>query len=419
MRGAAFGEVRALWRTRPGRAVVASLAALALLTLAGLALLWPTGEPPVRDAQGTIVVSDAIEPAEVISVAQASCPVEGRPGCVRAEIRLEQGADAGRSSFLFLPGDEAAPRLSPGDRIRVTRNVEGFGDPATATPQSTLDGALDPSQAPFGFVDFRRSTPMWILAVAFLVLVLALGRRVGALSLLGLAIGLAVVVAFVVPAILRGEPPFWVGLVGAFAVMFATIVVVYGVGAKALASLLGTAAALVLTAALAVVFTEAAHLTGTASEDATLLNGAGGEVLSLQGLVLCGMVIGALGVLNDVTVSQASTVLALRRADPAQGVRALYRGGMEVGRDHLGATVNTLAFAYAGASLPLLLIFESQDITAGDALGRETVATEVVAALVGSLGLVAAVPLTTLLAALLAARLPREALPAGEHAHHH
>jgi uncharacterized membrane protein len=126
-----------------------------------------------------------------------------------------------------------------------------------------------------------------------------------------------------------------------------------------------------------------------------------------------------LGVLNDVTVSQASTVLALRRANPAQSARDLYHRAMDVGRDHLGATVNTLVFAYAGAALPLLLIFSSQSVTFGDAVNRETVASEIVAAICGSIGLVAAVPLTTMAATALAVRLPADALADdhGGHAH--
>jgi len=226
-----------------------------------------------------------------------------------------------------------------------------------------------------------------------------------------------IVTKFVVPAILDGSSPFAVALVGSFAAMFVTIVLVYGIGAKSLAALLGTAGSLLLTALLATALTSAAHLTGRASEDATLLQSLGEGRISLSGLVLAGILIAALGVLNDVTIGQASTVLALRRANPTQRFAQLYRAGAEVGRDHLGATVNTLVFAYAGASLPLLLIFSSQNIGFTDAIGRELVATEVVATLVGSIGLVAAVPLTTATAALLAMRLPVALLP--EHDHHH
>jgi uncharacterized membrane protein len=175
---------------------------------------------------------------------------------------------------------------------------------------------------------------------------------------------------------------------------------------------------LLATGLLAVIFVHSAHITGTSGDDATTIIGLGGGRLSLQGLILAGIVIGALGVLNDVTISQSSTVLALRKANPTQSIAELYRSAVDVGRDHLGATVNTLVFAYAGASLPLLLIFQSNGVTLGDALNRENVATEVVAALTGSIGLIAAVPLTTLAAVVLATRLPHGTLP-DEHAHAH
>jgi uncharacterized membrane protein len=122
--------------------------------------------------------------------------------------------------------------------------------------------------------------------------------------------------------------------------------------------------------------------------------------------VIAGIVIGALGVLDDVTVSQSSTVLALRRADPLMPAGRLFREAMTVGRDHLGATVNTLVLAYTGASLPLLLIFSGQGTAFIEAIGYEAVAAEVVATLVGSIGLVAAVPFTTALATWLATRVP-------------
>jgi uncharacterized membrane protein len=384
---------------------------LAALTIVGMAVLWPHERPTALGT--TLVISSGIVSAEVTGVQQMNCPVETRPGCARVSLRLLDGADKGKASSLVLPGDEAAPRLSPGDRIRVVAAQQSFGD----VPLEPI--ATDPTQAPYAFVDFERRSPLLWLALGFFALVAILGRRVGVLSLLGVGVGLLLVTAFVVPAILAGESPFAVALVGSFAAMFATIVLVYGIGAKSLAALLGTAASLLLIALLASVCTAAAHITGRASEDATLLQSLGQGRISLGGLVLAGIVIAALGVLNDVTISQASTVLALRRANPTQRFAALYRAGAAVGRDHLGATVNTLVFAYAGASLPLLLIFSSQGIGFGDAINRETVATEIVATLVGSIGLVAAVPLTTATAALLAISLPAALLPDHDHAHHH
>jgi uncharacterized membrane protein len=182
---------------------------------------------------------------------------------------------------------------------------------------------------------------------------------------------------------------------------------------------LGTATALALTAGLALYAVRVADITGLSSEQSTLLLSGVGGGLSLQGLVVAGMVIGALGVLDDVTVSQASTVLALRRANPALGFRRLFGEAITVGRDHLGATVNTLVLAYAGAALPVLLIFNTQATPFGEAVNREPVAEQIVAMLVGSIGLIAAVPLTTAVTALLATRMPRSALPEAAHEHAH
>jgi uncharacterized membrane protein len=398
--------VRSLLRSRAGRWIAGVVAGLAILTAIALVLLWPAGVQ--TRASGVIVVSRDLVPATVRSVASAVCPVETRPGCERVQIEVGRGHDTA-SSYLMLPGDEARPRLAPGDQITVSVNLGAFGG----------GGALDPSEAPYGFVDFQRRRPLVTLALLFVALVAVLGRRVGVTSLIAVVLGLLLVTSFVVPAILAGTPPLAVALVGSFAAMYASIVLVYGVGAKSLAALLGTAVSLLLTGALAVVFVHAAHITGTSGEDSTLVGSLAGGRLSLQGLVLAGMVIGGLGVLNDVTVSQASTVLALRGAAPGQTFVQLYRGALSVGRDHLGATVNTLVFAYAGAALPLLLIFASEGVALGDALNRETVATEVVATLVGSIGLIVSVPLTTLAAALLAVRLPADSLPGDAHVHGH
>jgi len=228
---------------------------------------------------------------------------------------------------------------------------------------------------------------------------------------------LLLVVEFVVPAILAGKPPLAVALVGALAVMLVTIPLAHGVGVTSMAAMLGSASALLITALLAVLMVGTAHLTGLSSEEATLLRGATGGALSPAGLILAGMVIGALDVLDDVTISQASTVLALHRTDPDQGRRTLYRRAITVGRDHLGATVNTLVLAYAGAALPVLLVFSNQGTGFGQALNRENVAEEVVAMLVGSMGLLVALPLTTALAARLAASLPQHLLPSEGHSH--
>jgi uncharacterized membrane protein len=203
---------------------------------------------------------------------------------------------------------------------------------------------------------------------------------------------------------------------GALGVMLATIPLVHGGGAKSLAACLGTAVALLLTLGLADLFTSLAHLSGLTTDEAVYLQSTTHD--SIRGLLLAGMVIGALGVLADTTVTQASTVMALRRANPSLGWRALMGHATSVGRDHIAATVNTLVLAYTGAALPILVIFSLGGTSFGSAVNSEAVAEPIIATLVGSIGLIAAVPLTTALAALLALQLPEKQLrDAHLHAH--
>lgn len=380
--------------------MAAVIGALVLATVVGLVALWPGGD---TEAMLGSVADARTEEAEVVGVVAAPCQTPEATNCQSVTVRIESGPDAGRR-YAFPLGDSGpAPEVSVGDRLRVAANAAPGGQPGPP---------------PYSFVDFERRAPLLWLAIAFAVLVVAFGRLRGALSLVGLAISLALVVFFVAPAILEGSEPLLVAIVGSTAVMLVTIALAHGLGPKSAAAMLGTAASLALTVGLAVVFTDAAHITGLASEEATFLQ-LGGTSVSLQGLVLAGIVIGALGVLDDVTVSQASAVMALRRADPAMNVRRLYRESLTVGRDHVSATVNTLVLAYVGASLPIVLIFSQGDTPFSQAVNLEAVATEIVAILVGSIGLIAAVPITTALAALLAVRLDPGVIPDAHAGHAH
>jgi uncharacterized membrane protein len=262
---------------------------------------------------------------------------------------------------------------------------------------------------PYSIVDFERKPPLLWLAVGFAALVILFGRLRGAMSLIGLGISLLIVLAFVVPALLRDSSPLAVALVGSMAVMLTTIPLAHGLGPKSLAAIVGTAVSLLLVVGLAILFTHATHLTGAASEEAATL-GANNQAIDLQGLLIAGMVIGALGVLDDVTISQASTVMALRGANPGLGFGELFRRAINVGRDHVSATVNTLVLAYVGTSLVTLLVFGSGQIGVIDAINLETIASVIVATLVGSIGLICAVPITTALAGLLAESIPAEQL---------
>ena len=374
---------------------------LAVATLIGLVVFWPDGDD-IRSPQGT--TRPKTESAEVVGVRSAPCAqVAGQHDCFRVTARVRSGPDEGdRVQFTFAA---AEGRFDVGDRIRVYKNV---------LPPEAVDagGRVDP----YSFSDFERRPPMLWLAAIFAGLVLLTSRWQGLRALTGLVASLGLIVFFVAPAILEGRSPTGVAFIGALAVMFVTIPLAHGIGPKTLAACLGTAVSLALALGLADLFIELSHLSGITSEEAVYLR-ATQQGLSLQGLLLAGMVIGALGVLDDLTVSQSSTVMALRRANPSLGFQKLFRSALGVGHDHIAATVNTLVLAYAGASLPILLVFSLAETSLGEALNFEAVAESVVGMLVGSIGLIAAVPVTTALAALLALRLEKDQL-ADAHAGH-
>jgi hypothetical protein len=394
---------------------IAALSIIAVATVFGIVALWP-GKVDASLGGG---ITGSTEHATVDSVTINPCPLP-RPGnCGEARVSLDSGPETGQQVTIGFggPGTE----LSPGDDIRVSRSVTPAsslrGAPAGQSQPAGTATSASGEQVTYNFVDFERRLPILLLALAFGGLVVLFGRLQGALSLLGLAISLVVILVFVVPALLDGESPLAVALVGSLAVMFAAIPLAHGLGPKGVAAMLGTAASLAVVIGLAIAATKLSHLTGLTEQTQILsLNGD----VSLQGLLIAGMVIGALGVLDDVTVSQASTVLALRGANPTFGVRELYGRALRVGRDHVSATVNTLVLAYAGSSLPLLLLFGSGQLGILDAINTEVVAKEVIAMLVGSIGLIIAVPITTALAAVLAQDFPVSALQAeaeGGHAH--
>jgi uncharacterized membrane protein len=225
-------------------------------------------------------------------------------------------------------------------------------------------------------------------------------------------------VKFLVPALLAGSSPVLDALVVSLAVMFVTLVLTYGVGAASLAAALGIAASLLLGTLLARAWVSFADLDGRTGELSSALVQQNSNV-SLEGVVLAGMVIGALGVLADNGVTQASAVLALRRSNPNLSVGRLYREAFSVGRDHLVAMIHTLMLAYVGAALPLILVLSSAHVATTDAINGQDVAQAIVTTLVGSIALLASVPLTTGLAAVLVARVPATALGSGAHEHAH
>lgn len=263
------------------------------------------------------------------------------------------------------------------------------------------------SQGPNGVVnayyaDYVRTPMLGWLALAFALAIVVTGKWKGFRSLIGMAFSLSVIIGYIIPHILTGEDPIRVSIIGSVILLTATLYLTYGWTLKTHASTIGMILVLVLTGTLAWVAIQLTRLSGTASEEALFLLQMSSVTINLRGLMLGGMIIGALGVLDDLVTTQSSAVFELHATDETLGFRALVTRAMRIGQDHVAATVNTLVLAYAGASLPSLLMFSLNRGNYLTLLNFEFIAEEVVRTLVGSLGLIAAVPLTTVIAAALA-----------------
>jgi uncharacterized membrane protein len=380
----------------PGAAAVRrwlsiSVAVVAALTLAAVVWLWPRGDAPELNPGGVVpeyvdgTVTD-VRTEECASFEIAGATVE----CQIVEVDVTSGATAGLpASFQIQATDFSKPRLDVGDEIVMLRNAQA------------------PPELQYTYVDQQRSAPLLLLTVLFVVAVVALGRWKGVRALAGVAVGLAVIIVFLLPSLLRGNPALPVALAGTVLIAFLALYLAHGVNPATTVALVGTLVSLVVIAVLAQVFIALADLTGLTGGEAQTLR-VTAEAIDLRALLVAGTVIGALGVLDDVTVTQVSTVVELRRLDREMPAFDLYRRAVRVGRDHIASTVNTLVLAYAGASLPLLLVFLQTDRPWERALTGELVAIEIVRTLVGSIGLVLAVPVTTGLAAVALTAAPEE-----------
>ena len=280
-----------------------------------------------------------------------------------------------------------------------SRKFVSVGDKVNAmyTPAAISAGT------PFIFIDFERAQPVGILALVYLVVVVAVAGRKGVLSILGLAAALAVLVGVMIPALLAGTNPVVVVCVCALAMLILALYLAHGISVRTTTALLGTVAGLVVTVFLAQLSAIYAHLNGASSEDAIALT-TSVPGINMSALLVCGMVLAGLGVLNDVTITQASAVWELHGANPTMGTWKLARVAMRIGRDHIASTVYTLAFAYAGSALPLIMVAALIDRSVWATVLSGEIAEEVVRTLVSSIGLVLAIPATTFIAAFLSVR---------------
>jgi uncharacterized membrane protein len=359
------------------RALTIAVVVIGLLTLLGVILLWPSGDSTVTDP--ALLSADPVD-ATVQSTTVQPCSYDPSAECVSITISVTSGQTAGEVFTTEQSTGTGGRPLSAGDDILVL---------ADAGPDGTTI---------YSFYEYQRSSPMLVLVALFAVIIIAFGRWRGVGALAGLAVSLLVLVVFLLPSLLDGNNAVLVALVGTSVIAFVALYLAHGFNPATSVALISTFAALAVTGALSWLFIRAAKFTGYTDEGTQFLD-ALDVPIDPRGILLAGIVVGSLGVLDDVTVTQVSAVWELNAAQPGLTRGQLYRSALRIGRDHISSTVNTLFLAYAGAALPLLLLFSEAGQGIGSIAGREIVAVEIVRSLVGSIGLVSAVPIATWLAA--------------------
>ncbi|MFD9716637.1 YibE/F family protein [Streptomyces sp. NPDC059076] len=382
------------------KVIAAVLIPFATAVVVGLLVLWP-GSAPGHERTG-VGFDRQTEQGKVTSVQRVDCKdvnvaqvpptgdtstpegreaVNGQQGqCKKAKVQLTTGKDMGRV-FTEVIQPDASRQLQQGQEVVVAYAPDA------------------PRDLQYAVIDVNRGFPMTLLAGIFALAVVLVGRMRGVMALIALVISFAVLTLFILPAILDGSNPLVVAVVGASAIMLVALYLCHGLTARTSVAVLGTLISLLLIGLLGSLYIGWAHLSGNTDDNTGLIHGLYPNI-DMSGLLLAGVIIGSLGVLDDVTVTQTSAVWELHQADPRMGPRALYRAGIRIGRDHIASVVNTLVLAYAGAALPLLLLFSIAQSSVGTVANSELVAEEIVRTLIGSIGLVASVPVTTALAAL-------------------
>lgn len=354
---------------------------LIIANVVALAMLWPRSNrvDAALAAPGAIppLVAATILDANLVDCESTVSEELGAINCLELEAKLSNGSITTFQQTVIGP-----LRLRINDKVYLT----DLGQKADGSTQ-------------YGFYEYQREKPLLLLGAAFVIFAIAIGRRAGLQALVALALSIFVLVKFMLPAIVDGRNPLVVALVGASAVMFLALYLSHGINVRTTSAAIGTVASLCLTGLVAWAAVRAAKFTGLTGDDASYLRATSNNI-DLKGLLLAGVIIGALGVLDDVTVTQSSAVWELHQANPELGFAGRYSAAMRIGRDHIASVVNTLVLAYAGAALPLLLLFTQAGTPLAEVFNGEPVATEIVRMLAGSIGLIAAVPITTALTSI-------------------
>lgn len=395
----ATSATTARWR----RAITVLLAAFGVLTVAGMALLWPPRTPVnvSPEFSHTFALATPRETATVEDVQVASCrtkeagkvyaiiPAEAQGSteadCSQALLRIRTGSDADKYTLLMSFGKPGEPTFTPGDTLKLARTQDNTG--ATV----------------YSFVDYERSHTLLIWALIIVAATVTLAGLRGMRALIGLVIALGVVGVFLIPALLHGGPALPLAVVSGSAILFLVVLLVHGLNWKSYAALAGTLSALIIAAGLAWLAIDSTRLAGYGDDENLQILLYLPDV-SVTSLMLCGFIIGSLGVLNDVTISQASTVNELAELEPDATPLRLFRGAMRVGQDHISSMVYTLVLTYTGAALPLLLLISVSGQPLMETLTSDIMATELLRSGVGAIALTLAVPITTLFAAYVVPR---------------
>lgn len=383
-----------------------TLIVVAAVTAIGLAALWPDYGKVAEIAERASFQTSGIsyESARVLSVnecdaAEAPMPspeVPGQglvqPACQSLSVGLLSGPDTGQVIDLEVRGSIATSGLRPDDRVQLLSSPNFGADSGELASRYQLERMYEVS----GIV---RNLPLLVIGLAFAGVVIAVGRLRGLFALCALVIAGGVVLGFVLPAIVAGGPGLLIGMVAASAIMFVTLFFVHGVNMRSASALFGTLAGILIISTVSWIAVEMTRLSGLGDESSGLLSNMVSEI-DFRGLLTCSILIAGLGVLNDVTITQASSVWELRAAAPQMSRREIYASAMRIGRDHIASTVYTVFFAYVGAAIVTLILLYLYNRPALMLLTQEDIALEIVRTAAGSIGLILAVPITTAVAAL-------------------
>lgn len=351
-----------------------------IFALSFILLFMLLGMKPLH-AEGDFPVSYE---AKVVKVVEEKIAEDGTLVSQKLELEFLTGEFEGKKYIISNGGDDIAEvnsnKYKEGEKVVVLASTDSEGN--------TL----------FYITDYVRRAALGWLTLLFIIVALLVGKWRSLTSLFGLIFSFFVILKFIIPQIALGDDPVLVTVVGSLFILPATFYLSHGVNAKTSIALLGTLGAIIITGVLSVLFVNLSKLTGFNSEEVGILSALTEGTINMKGLLLSGIIIGALGVLDDITVSQAAVVFQLKEATKGKiSFHEIFVRAMEVGKDHIASMINTLFLVYAGASLPLLLLFTDNPRSFAELINYEPIATEVIRTLIGSIGLMLAVPVTTML----------------------